>query len=47
MSKNIAMGYVKNGSHKKGTKLEVEVRGKRRGAEIVGMPFVPSNYWRG
>jgi aminomethyltransferase len=41
------MGYVRNGSHKKGTKLEVEVRGKRRPAEVVSMPFVKSNYWRG
>jgi aminomethyltransferase len=41
------MGYVSTGNHKKGTKLEVDVRGKRRGAEVVGMPFVPTKYWKG
>ncbi|KAJ7794571.1 hypothetical protein B0H14DRAFT_3114803 [Mycena olivaceomarginata] len=44
---NIAMGYVRNGSHKKGTQLGVEVRGKVRGAKVVGMPFVGTRYWRG
>ncbi|KLO07245.1 glycine cleavage system T protein [Schizopora paradoxa] len=47
LGKNIAMGYVANGLHKKGTKLQVEVRGKRRDAEVVGMPFVPTRYFRG
>jgi aminomethyltransferase len=47
LGQNIAMGYVQSGMHKKGTKVEVEVRGKRRAAEVVGMPFVKSNYWRG
>lgn len=44
---NIAMGYVKSGMHKAGTKLEVAVRGKRRKAEVVKMPFVKSRYWKG
>ncbi|KAF9006837.1 glycine cleavage system T protein [Hymenopellis radicata] len=47
LGKNIAMGYVKNGFHKKGTQVEVEVRGKRRAATLAPMPFVPSRYWRG
>ncbi len=47
LGKNIAMGYVKNGFHKKGTQVEVEVRGKRRTATLTSMPFVPSRYWRG
>jgi aminomethyltransferase len=41
------MGYVKNGMHKKGTKLAVDVRGKPRDAAIAPMPFVPSRYYRG
>jgi len=47
LGKNIAMGYVKNGWHKKSTEVEVEVRSKRRIALLTPMPFVKSNYWRG
>ncbi|KAL9127491.1 MAG: hypothetical protein Q9217_003647 [Psora testacea] len=42
LGQNIAMGYVKSGSHKTGTELGVLVRGKRRKAEVVRMPFVAS-----
>ena len=45
--KNIAMAYVTNGNHKKGTQLEVQVRGKRRGAEVTKMPFVENKFFRG
>lgn len=41
------MGYVQNGMHKKGTELLVDVRKKLRAAKIVGMPFVPSRFFRG
>lgn len=44
---NIAMGYVQNGHHKKGTELDVEVRGKRRKVVVTPMPFVPTKYYRG
>lgn len=44
---NIAMGYIKNGYHKKGTKVLVDVRKKLREAEIKSMPFVPTKYWKG
>ena len=44
---NIAMGYVRNGHHKKGTELEVEVRKTRRRAVVHAMPFVPTKYYRG
>ncbi|KAG8771538.1 Aminomethyltransferase, mitochondrial [Ceratobasidium sp. 428] len=44
---NIAMGYIKSGHHKKGTKVSVDVRKKLREAEVKGMPFVPSRYWKG
>ncbi|KAL1736143.1 hypothetical protein EV714DRAFT_279513 [Schizophyllum commune] len=47
LGKNIAMGYVKNGLHKKGTELAVAVRGKPRKAVITPMPFVPTKYYRG
>ncbi|KAF9069405.1 hypothetical protein BDP27DRAFT_1421042 [Rhodocollybia butyracea] len=47
LNKNIAMGYVKNGLHKKGTELEVEVRSRRRKAVVTPMPFIKPNYWRG
>ena len=46
LGKNIAMGYVKSGMHKAGTKLGVVVRGKKRNAEVVKMPFVQSRYWK-
>ncbi|KNZ51360.1 glycine cleavage system T protein [Puccinia sorghi] len=43
---NIAMGYVSSGHHKPGSKILVQVRGKPRHAEVVKMPFVPSNFFR-
>lgn len=43
---SIAMGYVKNGSHKKGTKVMIEVRKKMREATIRPMPFVPTKYYK-
>ena len=46
LGKNIAMGYIKPPLHKAGTSIEVLVRGKRRRAEIVKMPFVKSQYWK-
>ncbi|CAE6515929.1 unnamed protein product [Rhizoctonia solani] len=44
---NIAMGYIKHGQHKKGTKVLIDVRKKLRNAEVRGMPFVPTKYWKG
>lgn len=44
LKKNIAIGYVKNGNHKKGTELDVKVRNKVQKAVITKMPFVESNY---
>ena len=46
LGKNIAMGYIKTPLHKAGTPIEVLVRGKRRKAEVVKMPFVKSQYWK-
>ncbi|KAI0030161.1 hypothetical protein K488DRAFT_79769 [Vararia minispora EC-137] len=47
LGKNIAMGYVTSGHHKKGTSVAVEVRGKLRDAMVVPMPFVKARYFRG
>ncbi|KAJ1969068.1 hypothetical protein IWQ62_000866 [Dispira parvispora] len=44
---NIAMGYVLNGHHKKGTSLLVGVRRKKYPAQVVKLPFVPANYFKG
>jgi len=44
---NIAMGYVKNGFHKKETEVQIVVRNVPRKAVVTAMPFVPTNYWRG
>ena len=46
LGQNIAMGYVQNGYHKAGTELGVLVRGKRREAKVVKMPFVPNRYFK-
>jgi aminomethyltransferase len=43
---NIAMGYVKNGSHKKGTPVQIEIRKKLRPATVRPMPFVPPKYYK-
>jgi aminomethyltransferase len=42
---NIAMGYIKNGFHKKGTQVGVKVRKSVRKAEVVKMPFVPNKFF--
>ncbi|KAI0923378.1 hypothetical protein AcV5_008943 [Taiwanofungus camphoratus] len=47
LGKNIAMGYVKSGWHKKGTEVEVDVRNKLRKAVLTSMPFVKTRYYRG
>lgn len=47
LKKNIAMGYVKSGFHKRGTEIAVKVRGSLRRAQVAPMPFVPTKYWRG
>ncbi len=43
----IAMAYVDAAHAKKGTALDIEVRGKRLPATVTPMPFVPHNYYRG
>ncbi|KIX02369.1 glycine cleavage system T protein [Rhinocladiella mackenziei CBS 650.93] len=43
---NIAMGYIKNGFHKKGTKVGIKVRKNIRQAEVAKMPFVENKFYR-
>ncbi|KAF2401461.1 glycine cleavage system T protein, partial [Trichodelitschia bisporula] len=47
LGKNIAMGYIRDGLHKTGTKVGVVVRNKTRPAVVTKMPFVPTKYWKG
>ncbi|PSR88932.1 aminomethyltransferase [Coniella lustricola] len=47
LSKNIAMGYIKDGFHKAGTEVDVVVRGRNRKAVVTKMPFIPTKYWKG
>ncbi|MES2289527.1 MAG: glycine cleavage system aminomethyltransferase GcvT [Pseudomonadota bacterium] len=42
----IAMGYVASEHATVGTKLEIDVRGKRLSATVAPMPFVPHRYHR-
>jgi aminomethyltransferase len=44
--RNIAMGMVKNGAHKRGTKVAIRVRNKVVKAEITKLPFVESRFHR-
>ena len=42
---NIAMGYIKNGFHKKGTQVGIRIRKNVKKAEVAKMPFVPSKFF--
>lgn len=46
LSKNIAMGYIKDGLHKSGTEVEVVVRGKARKGVVTKMPFLDTKYFK-
>jgi glycine cleavage system aminomethyltransferase T len=46
-SKEYCARSVQNGQHKQGTQLLVDVRGKKRDARIVKMPFQATNYFKG
>jgi len=41
LKRSIAMGYAVSPAAELGTHLEVEIRGKRVGATVVSLPFVP------
>ena len=46
LERPIAMAYVESALAAPGTKLEIDVRGKRLSASVVPMPFVPHRYFR-
>jgi len=46
LKKAISMGYVSSSHAEPGTKISVVVRGKPLEAEIVKIPFVPTNYYK-
>src|SRR3546814_3492054 len=46
LSAPIAMAYVHAALAEPGTKVEIEVRGKRLAATVTPMPFVPHRYHR-
>lgn len=45
LNQNISMAYVQKEFAKSGTKLSVGIRNKKYDAEVVKMPFVPTNYY--
>lgn len=47
LGKNISMGLIKNGFHKRDTPLFFEVRGKLRPGKVTKMPFVANKFYRG
>ncbi|KAL0233909.1 hypothetical protein PCE1_002414 [Barthelona sp. PCE] len=46
LNKPIGMGYVDTSFAKKGTKIFVEVRGRKFPATVEKMPFIPSGFYR-
>lgn len=44
---NVSMAYLPSGLAKIGTKVHLQIRKKTVEAEVVKMPFVPSNYYSG
>lgn len=46
LNRPVSMGYVNTPYATIGTKVKVEVRGKKGDAEITKMPFVPTKYFK-
>ena len=46
LGKNVAIGYLDRDVAKKGTKVELEVRGKLVPGEVTTLPFVPTRYYK-
>lgn len=46
LKQNISMGYVNTKLSAVGTKLLVDVRGKKYDAQVVKLPFVPTRYYQ-
>ena len=47
LKQNIAMAYVPTEFSKPGTSLQLEVHKKKIDAQVVKMPFLPTNYFFG
>ena len=47
LKQNIAMAYVTSEFAKPGTSLQLEVYKKKIEAQVVKMPFLPTNYYFG
>jgi aminomethyltransferase len=39
VKKNIGLAYLPRGKWEPGTQLEIEIRGRREGAQVVATPF--------
>ncbi|CUS06985.1 unnamed protein product [Tuber aestivum] len=46
LGKNIAMGYVRSGFHKRATEVGIKVRGKKHSGIVTKMPFVETKYYK-
>jgi len=46
LRKNVSIGFINKPHNKKGTKLNVVIRGKRYPATTCPMPFVPTKYYK-
>jgi aminomethyltransferase len=46
LEQGIGLGYIKHGSHRIGTRVDVEMRGKKCPAEVVKLPFVQAGVKR-
>ena len=42
LKRGIALCYVERGNGKKGTALQIEIRGKRKRVQVASLPFVPA-----
>ena len=45
LKQNISMGYVRNDLANIGSKLKVEIRGKKYDVQVTKLPFVPTRYF--
>ena len=46
LGSNIAIGYINKPFNRKGTDVQITVRGKTKPAVTTAMPFVPTNYYK-
>lgn len=46
LKQNVSMTYLPRNLAKTGTEVFIDIRGKKRPAKVVKLPFVPTNYYR-